>query len=121
MEQTACQAESRAKARCHDHIADLGNTVECQQTLEVVLCQSHGNTYEHGQHTDHRQHDLNGFGIHNAEDQPGHADDAINACLIYHTGEDHGYGSGGHAVRIGCRCMEGEDVALHTITCQDQT
>ncbi len=113
VEQAARQAQRRAQAGGRDHIADLGDGVEGQQTLEIMLRQRHGNAHEHGHRADDGQQGLHRGGIHGAEDDVKQTDHAVDAGLVHHTGEHHGDGGGSHGVGIGGRGVEGNQIGLH--------
>ena len=112
MVQSGRHAQGGAQANSGEHIADLGDAVEGQQALEVMLGQRHGNTDEHAERADKHQQKLHGAQVHGLEQEIGQPDDAVDTGLGQHAGDHHGDGSGSRAVGVRRQGVEGHDEGL---------
>ena len=105
-------AQGGAQAHSRQHIADLGDAVEGQQTLEVVLGQCHGHADEHAHAAEEHQHELNGSQAHALEQEVAETDDAVDAGLGQNAGDQHRDGGGSRAVGVRRQGVEGYDKGL---------
>ncbi len=106
------EAKSRAQTHGRQHIAYLRNAVVGEKALEVMLGKRHRHAHEHAHTAHEHQKELERAEPHGLEQEVGQADDAVNAGLRQHAGDEHGYGRGGRAVRVGGEGMEGHDEGL---------
>ena len=121
MEESAGQTESGTQTSSGHNVTDLRDGVERQQTFEVMLCQRHGNTDEHGHGAKTGEQQLHCWQIHCLEDYINQSDHAVNARFVYHTGEYHGDGSWSGGVSVSSRCVEWNDVGFYTQTSEHES
>ena len=105
-------AQARGQTHRSEHIADLGDGVEGQQTLEVMLGQGHGDAHEHTHRAQEHQPELHGAQLHGLEQEVGQTDQAVNAGLGQHAGDEHRDAGRGRAVGVRRQGMEGHDEGL---------
>ena len=105
-------AQRRGQAHRRQHVADLGDGVEGQQALEVMLGQGHGDAHEHAHRAQEHQPELHGAQVHGLEQEVGQTDDAVDAALGEHAGDQHRDGRGSRAVGVRRQGMEGHDEGL---------
>ena len=112
VEQSGGHAERRGQADGGEHVADLGDTVERKQALEVMLRQRHGDADEHTDAADEHKQKLHCAKSHALEQEVGKTDDAVDTGLCEHAGDEHRDGGRSRAVRIRRQRMEGHDKGL---------
>ena len=105
-------AQRGGKAGGRQDIADLGDGVEGQQTLEVVLGQGHRHADEHADRAEEDQPELDRAEVHDAEEDVGQTDDTVETALRQNTGDQHRYRSRSRTVGIRRQRMERDDEGL---------
>ena len=77
-----------------------------------MLVEGHGHADEHGEAAYEHKAGLHGGQAHAAEEEVAHADDAVDAGLGEHAGDEHGDRARGRAVGVRGYRVEGEHEAL---------
>ena len=112
MVETGGNAQRRGKAGGGQHIADLGDGVEGQQALEIMLGKGHRDTDEHADGAKEDQPELDRAEVHGPEQDIGETKNAVKAALRQNTGDEHRDRSRSRAVGVGSQRMEGHDEGL---------
>ena len=112
VEQTGGHAQSGAQADDGDHIPHLGDGVEGQQPLKVVLVEGHGDAHEHGDDTHPGDKVLHEGLVHVLVQAVAQTDDAVHAALGQNARDHQRDGGGGHGVGVGRQGVEGEEEGL---------
>ena len=110
--EAARYAERGAQAEAREDVAYLRDAVEGQQALEVVLVERHRHAHEHRDAAYEHEAGLHRRKPHAAEEEIADADDAVDAGLGEHAGDEHGDRAGRCAVGVRGYRVEGEHEAL---------
>ena len=110
--ETGRDAQCGSEAGSRQDIADLGDGVEGQQTLEVVLGQGHRHADKHADRAKEDQPELDRTEVHDAEEDVGQADDTVEAALGQNAGDQHRHRSRSRTVGIRRQRVERYDEGL---------
>ena len=106
------EAERRGKANRREHVAYLGNTVEREQTLEVMLRKRHGHAHQHTHTAEEDEQELHRPLVHDLKQEIAQADDRVKAGLCKHARNEQRHRRGSRAMGVRRERMERHDESL---------
>ena len=109
---TRGEAERRGKAYRREHIAYLGNAVEREQTLEVMLRKRHGHAHQHTHTAEEDEQELHRPLVHDLEQEIAQADDRVKTGLCKHARNEQRHRRGSRAMGVRRERMERHDESL---------
>ena len=109
---TRGEAERRGKAYRREHIAYLGNAVEREQTLEVMLRKRHGHAHQHTHTAEEDEQELHRPLVHDLEQEIAQAYDRVKTGLCKHARNEQRHRRGSRAMGVRRERMERHDESL---------
>ena len=106
------EAERRSKAYRRKHIAYLGNAVESEQALEVMLRKRHGHAHQHADTAEENEQKLHRSLVHDLEQEVAQADYRVKTGLCKHARYKQRYRRGSRTVGVRRERMERYDKGL---------